>query len=285
LTTVVLCSDHQKYFLNTKGDFVVPNFKIIQDQPDQARIKIYGTNNVALNQDSSGNLAVTNMGNPLSITTASGQALAITTLSGQNLAITNAGNPLSITTASGQALAITTLSGQNLAITNAGNPLSITTASGQALAITTLSGQNLAITNAGNPLSITTASGQALAITTLSGQTLDVSQQLSNTAVDYTSGNLASGADALTTARQTVMSYSRWSWIVYNSSSDSTARPVVKMQGSPNGDNWLDNSGLVTLSSAGLTALVPSYFLKYSRVYYSANGTAASLGFYFQAQG
>lgn len=65
----------------------MPNFKIIQDMPDQARVKIYGTNNVALNQDASGNLAVTNMGNPLSITTASGQALAITTLAGQPLSV------------------------------------------------------------------------------------------------------------------------------------------------------------------------------------------------------
>lgn len=203
----------------------MPNFKIIQDMPDQARVKIYGINNIALNQDTSGSLAITNMGNPLSITTASGQALAITTLAGQELAITNSGNPLSITTASGQALAITTLAGQPLAVV-----------------------ESLAVSD-----------------------------------VTYQTGNFT--GSALTTPDQNVLSLSRWSWICYNTSSDATAIATVKMQGSPDEVAWLDNSSLVTLSQFDVTALVPSFFLKYQRVYYSSGTTAASLNIYFQAQG
>jgi hypothetical protein len=48
----------------------LPNFKIIQDQPEKAKVQIFGTNTtVALNTDSNGNLA---------ITTAGGVALPVT---------------------------------------------------------------------------------------------------------------------------------------------------------------------------------------------------------------
>ena len=60
-----------KTFVNIlRRDYILPNFKIIQDQPEKAKVQIFGTNTtVALNTDSSGNLA---------ITTAGGVALPVT---------------------------------------------------------------------------------------------------------------------------------------------------------------------------------------------------------------
>lgn len=69
------------------------NFKIFQDNPDYARIKIYGSNNIAFNTDTSGNLAITSTG--LSIT-APANGLSITPPSG-GLAITPPTNGLTIT--------------------------------------------------------------------------------------------------------------------------------------------------------------------------------------------
>lgn len=44
----------------------MPNYKVFQDNPDQARIKIYGNQDLAVNTDISGNLGITSTG--LSIT-------------------------------------------------------------------------------------------------------------------------------------------------------------------------------------------------------------------------
>jgi hypothetical protein len=290
----------------------LPNFKIIQDMPDQARIKIYGTNDVAINTDTLGNLAITTLGNALAITTlgnamsitTSGNALAITTLgnamsittSGNALAITTLGNALAITTlgnamsitTSGNALAITTL-GDALAITTLGNAMSITT-SGNALAITTL-GNALAITTLGNAMSITT-SGNALAITTLGNpmsitvaSPIPVTGSLAISDVTYPTGTFSGAGAALITPNQDVLGMSKWSWIAYNTSTETDASAIVKMQGSPDNVRWLDNSSVVTLGQYGITCMVPSYFLKYSRVYYSAAGsTNTSLNVYFQGQ-
>lgn len=40
----------------------MPNYKIFQDNPDKARIKIYGSMDVALNTDTAGNLGITSTG-------------------------------------------------------------------------------------------------------------------------------------------------------------------------------------------------------------------------------
>ena len=40
----------------------MPNYKVFQDNPDQARIKIYGNQNLAVNTDTSGNLGITSTG-------------------------------------------------------------------------------------------------------------------------------------------------------------------------------------------------------------------------------
>lgn len=73
----------------------MPNYKIFQDNPDQARIKIYGSNNVAFATDSSGNLTVTAPAAGLSITPPSG-GLSITAPA-NGLTVTAPAEGLSIT--------------------------------------------------------------------------------------------------------------------------------------------------------------------------------------------
>ncbi|MBP2650800.1 MAG: hypothetical protein H6Q74_1625 [Firmicutes bacterium] len=47
----------------------MPNFKIFQDDADQARIKIYGSDNQPIAQDSSGNILISTTGSSaLSVT-------------------------------------------------------------------------------------------------------------------------------------------------------------------------------------------------------------------------
>jgi len=149
----------------------MPNFKIIQDQPDEARVKVYGSNDVALQQDAANNLLVTSL--------------------------------------------------------------------------------------------------------------------LATTDVTYASGALADTVlAALTTPTQNVLALSEWSWIAYNAGTSAGALASVKMQGSPNGTTWIDNSSYVTVTQSTIVTMVPSVFLKYSRVYYSAAGNSTtSLNIFFQGQG
>ena len=74
----------------------MPNYKIFQDVPDQARVKIYGVNNLAVNQDASGNVGITSLGlavtapaNGLLVTGVLATAMAITDVSTTRANITN----------------------------------------------------------------------------------------------------------------------------------------------------------------------------------------------------
>ncbi|MDA8336368.1 MAG: DUF6385 domain-containing protein [Peptococcaceae bacterium] len=69
----------------------MPNYKVFQDNPDQARIKIYGNQNLAVNTDTSGNLGITSTG--LAITPPV-SGLSITSA---GLAVTPPASGLSIT--------------------------------------------------------------------------------------------------------------------------------------------------------------------------------------------
>lgn len=78
----------------------MPNFKIFQDNPDYARIKIYGNNNIPFNTDATGNLGITSEG--LAVTAPVG-GLAITppsegmTITSTGLAVTAPANGLTVT--------------------------------------------------------------------------------------------------------------------------------------------------------------------------------------------
>ncbi|MEW6574089.1 MAG: hypothetical protein AB1374_10710, partial [Bacillota bacterium] len=77
----------------------MPNFKIFQDDADKARIKIYGSQNVAISTDSTGNMGITSTG--LAITAPAG-GLSITppssglTITSTGLAVTPPSGGLSI---------------------------------------------------------------------------------------------------------------------------------------------------------------------------------------------
>jgi hypothetical protein len=266
------------------------NFKIFQDNPDQAKVKIFGSNNAALNTDSSGNLTITSTG--LAITPPT-DGLAITST---GLAITAPANGLTVT-ASASGLAITPPTG-GLAITPPTNGLAITstglaitapangltvTAPASGLAITPPTG-GLAITPPADGLAITST---GLAITPPTNGILVTSPGLAivsaTTDVSATRANITDTAGSGDTAYN-VLDVRTWTFGVVNESLAANAQALVNLQISPDGTNWLTDVGPVTINQNSLTTLVSSIFLKYARVYYSAvnAASAVTLNIFFQ---
>ena len=256
----------------------MPNFKIFQDNPDSAKVKIFGSNNVAFNTDSSGNLAITSTGlaitapaNGLTVT-APAEGLAITPPSG-GLAITPPTNGLTITSS-------------GLAITAPTNGLTVT-APAEGLAITPPSG-GLAITPPTNGLTVT-APAEGLAVTPPADGILITSTGLAivtgTTDVSTTKANITDTAGS-PDETYNVLNIKTWTFGVVNESTVADAQALVTLQISPDGTNWQDEVGPVTLNQNSLTTLVSSIFLKYARVYYSAvNATSAvTLNIFFQGQ-
>ena len=187
----------------------MPNFKIFQDNPDQARIKIFGSQNVALYTDTAGYLGITSTG----------------------LAVTAPAN--------------------GLLVTAPATGLSITPPSG-----------GLLVTSPG----------------------LAVETTLATTDVSATVANLTDTAGLPGTSYD-VMEWRTYTFGVVNAST-TIAPATVKLQISPDGANWIDHAGPVTLNTGDVTALVAAIFLKYARVYYAAvdAASAVTLNIFFQAQ-
>ncbi|MGQ9778304.1 MAG: DUF6385 domain-containing protein [Bacillota bacterium] len=185
----------------------MPNYKIFQDVPDQARVKIYGNQDVAVYTDSTGNLGITSTG------------LAVTPPSAGML------------------------------ITSAG----------------------LAVTPPADGLLITSP---GLAVLT----------EMSTTEVMAVRGGITDTAGSPDTVYN-IMDWREYTFGVVNAST-TTAPATVKLQVSPDGESWLDNTGTVTLNTGELAALVASVFLKYARVYYAAvnAASAVTLDIFFQAR-
>ncbi|OAT80849.1 DUF6385 domain-containing protein [Desulfotomaculum copahuensis] len=269
----------------------MPNFKIFQDNPEQAKIKIFGNQNVALNTDATGNLAITSTG--LAVTAPAGGLMI--TAPAEGLAITPPASGLTITSTG---LAITSA---GLAVTAPVNGLMIT-APATGLAITppasglTITSTGLAITSAGlavtapvNGLMIT-APAEGLAITPPTGGLmitstgLAVQASLATTDVSATRANITDIAGS-PDQTHTVLNLKTWSLGVVNAST-TIAPATVKLQISPDGTSWLDEAGPVTLNTGDVTALVSAVFLKYARVYYAAvnAASAVTLNIFFQGQ-
>ncbi|AET66040.1 hypothetical protein Desor_0326 [Desulfosporosinus orientis DSM 765] len=252
------------------------NFKIFQDNPDQAKVKIFGGNNQALNTDSSGNLTITSTG--LAITPPA-DGLAITST---GLAITAPTNGLTVT-ASADGLSITPPTG-GLAITPPADGLAITSTG---LAITAPT-NGLTVTASADGLSITPPTG-GLAITPPTDGLLITSAGLSiisgTTDVSATLANITDTAGSGDEAYN-VLGVATWTFGVVNASLDANAQALVTMQISPDGENWLDEAGPVTIDQNSLTTLVSSIFLKYARIYYSAvnAASAVTLNVFFQGE-
>ncbi|MGB9791640.1 MAG: DUF6385 domain-containing protein [Thermacetogeniaceae bacterium] len=233
----------------------MPNFKIFQDTPDQARIKIFGSQDLAFSQDSSGNLGITSTG--LAITPPA-DGLAITST---GLAITPPADGLMITST-------------GLSITPPAAGLTVT-APAEGLSITPpLDG--LAITSTG--LAITPPAGGLMITST------GLAVQTATTDVSEILGNITDTAGSPATTYE-VLNFNTWTLGVVNAST-TIAPAVVKLQISPDGIHWLDNAGPVTLNTGDVTALVSSLFLKYARVYYAAvnAASAVTLNIFFQGK-
>ncbi|KGK90940.1 hypothetical protein DP73_05665 [Desulfosporosinus sp. HMP52] len=261
------------------------NFKIFQDNPDQAKVKIYGGNNTALNTDSSGNLTITSTGlaitSPLDGLAITSTGLAITSPT-NGLTVTAAAEGLSITPPTG-GLAITPPTG-GLAITPPTDGLAITSTG---LAITSPT-NGLTVTAAAEGLSITPPTG-GLAITPPTNGILITSPGLAIIgATTDVSATLANITDTAGSGDETynVLGVETWTFGVVNASLEANAQALVTMQISPDGINWLDEAGPVTINQNSLTTLVSSIFLKYARVYYSAvnAASAVTLNVFFQGE-
>ncbi|MFZ5899717.1 MAG: DUF6385 domain-containing protein [Bacillota bacterium] len=235
----------------------MPNFKIFQDNADQARVKIFGSQNVALNTDSSGRAVVTAPAEGLSITPPSG-----------GLSITPPANGLTVT-APAEGLSITPPSG-GLSITPPANGLTVTAPA-----------EGLSITPPSGGLSITPPSGGLLITST----GLAVESTLATTEVQSTVANFSSTAGAPDTTYN-IMEWKTYTFGVVNNSLAANAQATVKLQISPDATNWIDHAGPVTLNQGAVDALVASIFLKYARVYYAAvnSSSAVTLNIFFQAQ-
>ncbi|NPV73030.1 MAG: hypothetical protein HPY89_04425 [Pelotomaculum sp.] len=261
----------------------MPNFKIFQDNPDQVKVKIFGSNNVAFNTDSLGNLAITSTG--LAIT-APANGLAITST---GLAITAPANGLTVT-APASGLSITPPTG-GLAITPPANGLTITSTG---LAITapanglTITSTGLAITAPANGLTVT-APASGLSITPPANGILITSTGLAvavgTTDVSATRANITDTAGTPDTTYN-VLGLSTWTFGVVNVSTVANAQALVKLQISPDATTWQDEAGPVTINQNSMTTLVAQTFLKYARVYYSAvnASSAVTLNIFFQGQ-
>lgn len=295
------------------------NFKIFQDNPDQAKVKIFGSNNTALNTDSSGNLTITSTGlaitSPLDGLAITSTGLAITAPT-NGLTVTAAAEGLAITPPTG-GLAITpptdglAITSTGLAVTAPTNGLTVT-ASADGLAITPPTGglaitpptDGLAITSTGlavtaptNGLTVT-ASADGLAITPPSGG-LSITPPANGIlitspglaiigATTDVSATLANITDTAGSGDETynVLGVQTWTFGVVNNSLAANAQALATLQISPDGVNWLDEAGPVTINQNSLTTLVSSIFLKYARIYYSAvnAASAVTLNVFFQGE-
>lgn len=82
-----------------------------------------------------------------------------------------------------------------------------------------------------------------------------------------------------------VLAIPTWTFGVVNAATAANAQALVTLQISPDGTNWLNEAGPVTINQNSLTSLVSSVFLKYARVFYSVNAASAvMLNIYFQGQ-
>ncbi|RKO65546.1 hypothetical protein D7024_00230 [Desulfofundulus salinus] len=289
----------------------MPNYKIFQDNPDQARIKIFGSQNVALNTDSTGNLSITSTGLAVTapanglLVTAPATGLSITppagglTITSTGLAVTAPANGL-LVTAPATGLSITppagglTITSTGLAVTAPANGL-LVTAPATGLSITppagglTITSTGLAVTAPANGL-LVTAPDTGLSITppagglTITSTGLAVLSNLVTTDVSATRANVTDTAGSPDTS-YTVLNLRTWTFGVVNAST-TIAPATVKLQISPDGSSWIDEAGPVTLNTGDVTTLVSAIFLKYARIYYAAvdSNSAVTLNIFFQGQ-
>ncbi len=299
----------------------MPNFKIIQDVADQARVKIFGSQNIAINTDGAGNLAITppvsgllvtvadtglSVTGPINglIVTAPASGLSVTgplnglivTAPASGLSITGPANGL-IVTAPASGLSVTppvdgfaiTAPANGLLVTAPESGLSVTGPANGLIVTAPASG--LSVTGPANGL-VVTAPAAGLSVTPPTGGLLITSAGLSVVSALATTDVTEAKTGIVDIAGSpsnpyVVLGVAQYSFgLVNQSTSEPNAQAAAKLQVSPDAINWFDNSSVVTLSPGSADCLVASVFLKYARVYYSAVNAASSvdLTIFFQGQ-
>ena len=241
----------------------MPNFKVFQDNPDQARIKIFGSDNaIPVFTDSSGFVGITATGLAVSGT------VTVTTGSGSlNVCITQG---ITVTTGSGS---LSVCIPESISVTTGSGSLSVCIPA--SVAVTTGSGSlDVCITQG---ITVTTGSG-LLGISLDGRSTTDLSENVSTASTSY------SGATA-----EVVLNQTAWTFAVKNTSLEANAQAVVQVQMSATAlteSDWLQEVSPVTLNQNSLAFLTTSLLLKYARVYYAAVNAASqvTLNVIFQAQ-
>ncbi|NLI13374.1 MAG: hypothetical protein GX425_12260 [Peptococcaceae bacterium] len=163
-----------------------------------------------------------------------------------------------------------TITSTGLAITSTG--LAITAPGGLAITST-----GLAITSTG--LAITAPGGLAITSTGLAvvSGTTDVSA---------TRANITNTAGTPDTTYE-VLGVRTWTFSVVNKALVANAQALAKLQLSPDGTNWLDDSSTsTTIDQNTVKAFFSTAQLKYARIYYSAvnASSAVTLNIFFQGQ-
>jgi len=245
----------------------MPNFKIIQDVPDQARIKIFGSENDALITTNGGYLSVTAPVGGLSITAPTSGLLV--TASPDGLSVTGPVNGI-----------IVTAPASGLSVTAPTNGL-LVTASPDGLSVTgPVNG--IIVTAPASGLSVTPPSGGLL----ITSEGLSVISALATTDVTEAKIGLVDTAGSPSNT-YTVLSVATYSFgLVNESTSAANAQATAQLQLSPDGVVWFNDSSVVTLSPSSSNGLVSDIFLKYARVYYAAVNAASAvdLTIFFQGQ-
>ncbi len=245
----------------------MPNFKIIQDVADQARIKIYGSENAALITENGGYLSVTAPAGGFSITAPVNGLLV--TASAEGLSVTGPANGL-----------IVTAPASGLSVTAPVNGL-LVTASVEGLSVTGPA-NGLIVTAPSSGLSVTPPTGGLL----ITSDGLAVVSTLSTTDVTEAKTGLIDIAGS-PSETYTVLGVATYSFgLVNEATSDPNAQATVQLQLSPDGVVWFSDSSAVTLSPNTAAGLVSGIFLKYARVYYAAVNAASAvdLTIFFQGQ-
>ena len=262
----------------------MPNFKIIQDVPDQARIKIFGSENAPLLTTNGGYLSVTAPVDGFSITGPVNGLVVTAPASG--LSVTAPVNGLTVT-ASADGFSVTgpvnglivTAPASGLSVTAPVNGLTVT-ASADGFSVTgPVNG--LIVTAPASGLSVTPPTGGLLITST----GLSVISSIATTDVTEAKTGITDIAGSPSNTYQ-VLGMTEYSFgLVNQSTSAANAQATVKLQISPDGVAWFDNSAVVTLNQSASNALVSSIFLKYARVYYAAVNAASSVDLTIFLQG
>jgi hypothetical protein len=242
----------------------MPNFKIFQDNPDQLKIKIHGSNNVAFNTDTSGNLAITTTG--LAVT--GNINVGTVTVTSTGLAVTGNINVGTVTVTS-----------TGLAVTGNINVGTVTVTS-TGLAVTgNINVGTVTVTTGSGSLAVCIGTGQSSVSIDNHGST-DVSETIANkTSTSY------SGATS-----RTVLGYNAWTFALKNTSLATNAQALVQIQMSATAaaeSDWVQEVSPVTINQNEVRFLTSSLLIKYARVYYAAvnASSAITLSIVYQAQG